>query len=91
VVVSSHSDWERLLAEVQRKLAVLQHKVDEGHHMQRVADDYGMLTRKPFQGYRHALLNPPFPRVAPCWGEGCVLLSMRQTEILWGGYLKLPF
>jgi len=57
VVECVHTDWQALLAEVQKKVALLQHKVDAGQHLQRVADDYGMLTRKPFLGYRHFVLH----------------------------------
>ena len=52
-VVGVHAEWLALLEEVQRKVALLQRKVDAGHHLQRAADDYGMLTRKPFLGYRY--------------------------------------
>ena len=48
-----HTEWLTLLEEVQGKVALLQRKVDAGHHLQRAADDYGMLTRKPCLGYRY--------------------------------------
>lgn len=52
------AEYKQILADIQHNVKLLQDKLAENEHKQVVrAQDFGMLIRKPYLGYRY--LNPP--------------------------------
>lgn len=52
------AEYKQILADIQHNVKLLQNKLAENEHKQFVtAQDFGMLIRKPYLGYRY--LSPP--------------------------------